>query len=351
MAGNITKKRNIKSIRRNFFTRQLDDNTEKETSLKLNQAAILNSKTPFLITEAYKTTRTNIIFSVAGTTSEKGKTILLTSANPGEGKTTTVINLAITFSQTGAKVLLIDGDLRKPRVHQYLGIVKTNGLSTVLSLQKSFDEVVFHDIRPSLDVLTSGSIPPNPAELLASESMQKLLEDLKSQYDYIFFDTPPATVVTDSVALSKFTDGTIIVVREGFTDHESIAHSINLFNIAGTKIIGFFVNDVSSANSSYGSYQKRYGKKYGYGKRYGYKYGGGYRYGGYGGYGGYGYGYGYSYGDRKRRGGYSYGYSYGDTDKDASYGEPAEMPSKKGAVPLKKDNAQPANKPESKKEK
>ena len=275
---------------------------DRAASLKLNQQAIVHNKTPFIIQEAYKTARTNIIFSVSGTNNSNCKVIAFTSANPGEGKTTTCINMAITFAQTGAKVLIIDGDLRSPRIHQYLGVVKTDGLSTILSMQKTFDNVVYRDLRPGLDLITSGSIPPNPAELLSSESMEELLRELLPQYDYIFFDTPPVTVVTDAAALSKFVDGMVLVVREGYTTHESLEHAINLLNIAEAKILGFFVNDIDPNNANYGVYQRRYGKKYGDSK--------------------YGYNYGYRYGYRY---GYHYGYHYGSYNY-GNYGEPPEMP-------------------------
>ncbi|MDD6484306.1 MAG: CpsD/CapB family tyrosine-protein kinase [Clostridiales bacterium] len=259
-----------------FFTSKKMTRQEwKQASLKRNQAAILNSKTPFIIKEAYKIARTNIIFSVSGSGTEECKIIAMTSACPGEGKTTSCLNLALTFAQTGARVLLIDGDLRKPRIHQYLGVIKTNGLSTVLSNQKTFDEVVYHDVKYGLDCLTAGSIPPNPAELLASDAMQALLENLKYRYDYIFIDTPPVTVVTDATALSKYLSGLIVVVRDGYTEHDSIDHAINLLRIADAKILGFFLNDVDPATANYGNYNKAYGRRYGYkyGFRYGFKYG------------------------------------------------------------------------------
>lgn len=259
------------------------ENEIRSATLKQSQEAILNKKTAFVIQEAYKTARTNIIFSVSGAVDNACKVIVITSANPGEGKTTSTINLAMTFAQTGARVLLIDGDLRKPRVHQYLGVLKTNGLSTVLSNQQKFDDVVFRELREGMDVLTSGSIPPNPAELLSSDAMGGMLDELKQKYDYIFFDTPPVTVVTDAAALSKFVDGIVMVVREGYTNHESIEHAINLLNIAEAKVLGFFVNDVGGSNASYSGYRSRgygYGKGYGkgYGYRYNYRYN--YRYGG-----------------------------------------------------------------------
>lgn len=251
------------------------ENEIQAVTLKQSQQAILNKKTAFVIQEAYKTARTNIIFSVAGAVDNGCKVIAVTSANPGEGKTTSTINLAITFAQTGARVLLIDGDLRKPRVHQYLSVLKANGLSTVLSNQRRFDEVVFRDLKESMDVLTSGSIPPNPAELLSSEAMGNMLDELKKQYDYIFFDTPPVTVVTDAAALSKYVDGIVMIVREGYTNHESIERAISLLNIADAKVLGFFVNDVEVTGSGYSGYRSR---GYGYGKGYGYRYRYNYRY-------------------------------------------------------------------------
>ena len=251
---------------------------ERRQRLKKSQEAILNKKTPFVIQEAYRTARTNIIFSLADS-SEKCKVLCITSSNAGEGKTTTSLNLAITFAQTGSKVLLIDADLRKPRIHQYLGVVKSDGLTTVLSKQKEFEDVVYHNLRPGLDCMTSGSIPPNPAELLGSESMEKLLDKLKLQYDYILIDTPPVTVVTDAVALSGYVSGIMLTVREGFTNYESIDQALSLLNIAKAKLIGFFINDIDAMSMNYGSYRS------GYGKGYKTKYDNGY-------------GYGYSYSDR-----------------------------------------------------
>lgn len=251
---------------------------ERRQRLKKSQEAILNKKTPFVIQEAYRTARTNIIFSLADS-SEKCKVLCITSSNAGEGKTTTSLNLAITFAQTGSKVLLIDADLRKPRIHQYLGVVKSDGLTTVLSKQKEFEDVVYHNLRPGLDCMTSGSIPPNPAELLGSESMEKLLDKLKLQYDYILIDTPPVTVVTDAVALSGYVSGIMLIVREGFTNYESIDQALSLLNIAKVKLIGFFINDIDAMSMNYGSYRS------GYGKGYKTKYDNGY-------------GYGYSYSDR-----------------------------------------------------
>ena len=264
---------------------------ERRNRLRKSQEMILNKKTSFVIQEAYRTARTNIIFSLADS-EDRCKSICITSANASEGKTTTTLNLAITFAQTGSKVLLIDADLRKPKIHQYLGVVKSDGLTTILSKQKSFEDVVYHNLRPGLDCLTSGSIPPNPAELLGSESMGELMKKLNKEYDYILIDTPPVTVVTDAVALSSYVSGILLIVREGYTNYESIDQALTLLKIAKAKLLGFFINDIDALSINYGSYRSGYGRKYKgrYGK-YGSDSGGyGYNYG-------YGYGYGYGYSD------------------------------------------------------
>lgn len=244
----------------------------KTNDTKRNINTILSDDTSFVIRENYKTARTNIIFSVSGINKNGCKFIAITSANPGEGKTTTTLNLAITFALTGARVLAIDGDLRKPRMHRYLNLKKDIGLSSVLSQQIDLDKAIHKNVRPGLDVLPSGELPPNPAELLSSETMKELIEKLSEKYDYVFFDTPPVTVVTDAAALSPLVDGVIIIVRQNYTDHESLSIAINLLNIAKTKILGFFVNDASKNRGgySYSRYRYKYGSKYSY--RYGYRY-------------------------------------------------------------------------------
>ena len=224
---------------------------------------ILSDETPFVIRESYKMARTNIIFSVAGKNNNNCKLIEVTSAMPGEGKTTSTINIAIAFSQTGSRVLVVDCDLRKPRIHRYLGVKKKIGLTSVISGQATLSDAINKDVRKDLDVLTAGELPPNPAELLSSERMQEVIEELSQRYDYIFFDTPPVTVVTDASALSPYVDGIMIVVRQNHTDHESLASAINLLNIANAKIIGFFVNDVVK-KSRYGTpYSHKNGYNYG----------------------------------------------------------------------------------------
>jgi len=289
---------------------QKRENVQRESSPADN---ILNENSTFTLTEAYKTARTNIMFSLASV--EGCKKVIFTSAEPGEGKTTTVLNMAITFAQTGLRVLLIDGDLRKPRTHRYLGIEKTNGLSDLLAGLIEIKDAIKHSEEKGLDCITAGQIPPNPVELLSSDAMCELLNKLSESYDYIFIDTPPVTVVTDAASMAKFVNGYVVVIRHNYTIHELLEKTRQSLKFAEAKILGFVINDIKPmagiGYSKYGTYGTRYRYKYRY--RYGYKYG--YKYG-------YGYGYGYQYGDR-RNNEYSSDYVYGD-DVETDYKAPKQ---------------------------
>ncbi len=245
----------------------------------------------FRIEEAYKTIRANIMFSVI----KKGcKIIVVSSAMPNEGKTTTTVNLAAAISQADQKVLLIDGDLRKPKIHQYFGFPNspglTNYLSDTISGKKSAD--IFAITHPTqyenLSVICSGSVPPNPAELLGSDFMSEFLEEASRDFDYIIIDTPPVNVVSDSFPLIRESDGVVIVVRSNKSTHPELQKTLSALEFIDAKILGFVVNFTESKSSKYGSY-------------------GGYNgYSSYGSYNSYGsYGYGYS----SRYGSYGYGYS------------------------------------------
>ena len=263
---------------------QNKNKNKKETTT--NTSTILNKRTSFTITEAYKSIRTNIIFSLANETG--CKKILVTSSEPGEGKSTTTLNLAITFAQTGAKVLVIDCDLRKPRLHRYIGTDRKNGLSDLLIGLVDVKQAIYHHDEYNLDCITAGQIPPNPVELLSSRAMQSLMDYLSDKYDYIFIDTPPVTLVTDACSMAKFVSGYVVVVRQNYTIHELLEKTRSSIEFAEGKLLGYVVNDTKpTVGIGYGKYgYSRYGYRYRY--RYGYKYG--YRYG-------YGYKYGYGYSD------------------------------------------------------
>lgn len=231
---------------------------------------ILNKNTDFDTIETYKYIRTNIMFSTPR--HDTGKVIVVTSASPGEGKTTTTINLAITFAQTDAKVLLIDCDLRRSRVHRYLGIERKEGVSNVLCGYTKLEQAIQKNVRENVDCLSAGETPPNPAELLQTEEFQNMLSELQRQYDYIFIDTPPVTVVADAVVLTKKCDGIIVVARSEMTTYDLLDTAMNELKNTDAKIIGTIIHESSEKQKKYGYYKsKRYGAKYAY--KYAYRYG------------------------------------------------------------------------------
>ncbi len=227
---------------------------------------ILSSDTGFAVTEAYKLIRTNIMFSLPK--SEGGKTIAVTSSIPNEGKTTTAVNLAITFAQLGAKVVLIDCDLRKSRVHRYLSLERGTGISDVLCGFAELDKVLHRDVRENLDVITAGEIPPNPAELLSNEAFEELLGELSTRYDYVFIDTPPVTVVTDGVIIAKKTSGVVIIARGNVTTYDVLDETVTSFKRNYVNIIGMVMLDGRAKGKYYSSKYKYYKKS-----NYKYKYG------------------------------------------------------------------------------
>ena len=222
-----------------------------------NKKRILNQSSSFDVVESYKDIRTNIVFSLP---KQGCKVIAVSSSIQGEGKSTTCFNLALTFAEIGSKVLVVDCDLRRPNIANLLGIDKGVGLSNVLVNDKKIDQIINRNVYHGVDVISSGVIPPNPAELLASDAMKNLLDELKNDYDYIFFDTPPITIVTDTLLLTKITDGIIIVVRQDVVDKRAVAETVSKIKFANAKILGFILNDVKYSKTGY-----RYGEYYKYG--------------------------------------------------------------------------------------
>ncbi len=267
-----------------FLTKAISKLNEKKHMLQNTQQAInhrvahiLTDNASFSIKEAYKTARTNIIFALAG--KDACKRVVVTSAEPGEGKTTTVLNLAITFAQTGSKVLIIDGDLRKPRIHRYLHFDKKNGLSDLLIGTTDFDTAIRHHNKLNIDCIPAGQIPPNPVELLSSENMQNLLDALSEKYDYIFIDSAPVTVVSDAASITQMVDGYILVIRHNYTIHELLEKARSSLLFADGKVLGYIMNDIRPLGGlsyhQYGAYSSKYYNyktRYSYGLRYTYRY-------------------------------------------------------------------------------
>lgn len=204
-----------------------------------------------IVREAFRTIRTNIQFSGID---KNIKSLVITSSISEEGKTTIAINLAYSISQTDKKVILIDSDLRKPRIHKVFGLPNLLGLTTALAENidyKSFVQIIDEE---KLDVLTSGPIPPNPSELLGSKQMVRLLEGIKEDYDMVIFDSPPVGMVIDGAILSTLVDGTILVCGMGKTEIDDIKAARVALDNVNANIIGVIMNKVSIKKSRYYSY-------------------------------------------------------------------------------------------------
>lgn len=215
------------------------------------------------VVEAYRMLRTSVLLSAAG---NPPKTILFTSGQPGEGKTTTAINTAISLSQLGSSVLLIDADLRRPTVHRVFKMGQSQGLSTFLSRQVEIDPLINKLWVPNLSVLPCGPIPPNPAELISSERMRLLLRELGEKYDHILIDSPPLINVTDPVILSTMVDGVILVVQAGRSTRDIVRRARQELGSVGAKIFGVVLNNLDIKREGYDSYLSTYGS-YGYGEK------------------------------------------------------------------------------------
>ena len=211
------------------------------------------------LAEAYRQLRTSILLSTAG---HAPKSLLVTSSLPSEGKTTTATNTAISLAQTGAKVLIIDADMRRPRLHSVFNISNSEGLSTILSSE--FDDgdilgVIKQDDGTKLHLLTSGPIPPNPAELIGSEQMAKLLTILGKHFTHVVVDSPPITSFTDGVLIASMVDGVILVVHSGKSSRQVVRRARQLLQDVGARIFGVVLNNVNlNSQDNYYYYQSYY---------------------------------------------------------------------------------------------
>lgn len=224
---------------------------------------LISKTAPFQYVEAYKSLRTNLNFMAVGNEYRK---IVVTSAIPGEGKSNVAVNLSVSLAETGKTVLLVDCDLRKPVMHKYLRLgSKANGLTSVLSGTVELNDAIVRFTDLGIHVLAAGPIPPNPAELLGSKAMEMLLNVMQQRYDYIIFDTPPVSVVTDAAVLGRITDGAILVVRQNFAKIESAQLAKKNLENVGVNIIGAVLNGYDMKSSSkdsgyYYSYEYEYSK-------------------------------------------------------------------------------------------
>jgi capsular exopolysaccharide synthesis family protein len=222
-----------------------------DTSRKL--IATLDPKSP--ISEQYRTIRTNIQYS---SIDEELKALMVTSSGPAEGKSTTAANLAVVFAQLGKKVLLVDADLRKPTVHRTFEVNNLFGFTTVLTKQATLGSAVLETDEKDLYILTSGPVPPNPAELISSKSMEQFIEEAKEQFDYVLFDTPPLLAVADPQILANKVDASIFVVFSGRTEIDQAKKAKELLENAQSKLVGVVLNHKEAKSNDYYYY---YGAK------------------------------------------------------------------------------------------
>ncbi|MFC6176226.1 CpsD/CapB family tyrosine-protein kinase [Companilactobacillus huachuanensis] len=234
------------------------------TSLKYGIGLVTYTDPKGMISEQFKTIRTNIQFS---SVDKKLKSLLFTSSAPSEGKSTISNNVAVTWADQGSKVILMDADLRRPTVHKTFGVSNRRGLSSYLLGNATLDEIIQPTVVDGLFVITSGPVPPNPAELLGSARTRDLLIRLVDKFDLLILDAPPVNTVTDAQVLAAQVDGTILVVPQGIADKAGVMHAKEALQTVKANILGAIMNRVTEQKS--GGY---YGGSY-YGGYYGGYYG------------------------------------------------------------------------------
>src|SRR6267142_2814288 len=223
-----------------------------------NPELLLNVNGRSALAESYRQLRTSVLLSTAG---RSPRTLLVTSSLPGEGKTTTAVNTAISLAQTGNSVVIVDADMRRPRLRAIFDLSDGEGLSSILSSEMNEEKMlqtISRDEASGLHVLTAGPIPPNPAELLGSDQMRKLIATLNGRFAHVVIDSPPISSFTDGVLIASIVDGVLLVVHGGKSSRGVVRHSRQLLLDVGAKIFGVVLNNVSVSSHDYYYYYQRY---------------------------------------------------------------------------------------------
>lgn len=234
---------------------------KKKNTVKRNTSHreyLLSEQTPFIVQEAYKSLRTNIMFALPGS---ECKCIGMTSPVSGDGKSTTAVNLAISLAQIGKKVILIDCDMRIPTVAEKLGLRTSPGLSDFLIGQVRIDEAVCSVAKYGIHVLPASSTPADPTGLLESKQMEHLFAALRRNYEFVIVDLPPVTVVSDALILSKCLDGFLLTVRKKQTAHRMVEETLRQMRFADAKVLGIIVNGGELGAKPYDKYRSKYYKR------------------------------------------------------------------------------------------
>lgn len=222
---------------------------KKQQTSKERPGLVVSSRPNSVISEQFRTIRTNIQFSMVD---ENLKSLVITSAGPGSGKSIISANLAATFASEDKRVLLVDADLRKPTVHKTFRVRNNDGLTRLLTDRGAqIEDMVYRTHVEGLFILTSGAIPPNPAELLASKRMNELMKEMEGKFDLIVYDMPPIIAVTDAQIMASKVDGTIFVLPKGQASKEEVLKSKELLEMVNANILGAVFNRVEKASDSY----------------------------------------------------------------------------------------------------
>jgi capsular exopolysaccharide synthesis family protein len=224
----------------------------------LSPTLLVSKNASSAVADAYRVLRTNLIFTSAETT---GRVLVVTSAGPGEGKTTTLANLAAALAYNGSKVLALDADLRRPTLHQHFGLQKTPGLSDLIVGKSAASQTIQSTRIDGLQLLPCGYIPPNPAELLGSPMMKQVLEAVRSHYDWVLLDSPPILAMADAAVLCPLVEGVVMLVAAETPTKPAVARAIDQVQGVGGKVLGVVLNKVNLQRNSY-YYSQYYGEYY-----------------------------------------------------------------------------------------
>lgn len=223
----------------------------------ISDADLITKNADASLSEALKATRINLMYTLSE--DEGGKSFLVTSAFSAEGKTSTSINLAATLAQTEAKVLLVDADLRKPRIHAYLGVKNKDGLANHLGGFASIESIIKRMSEFNFDYITAGDIPPNPAELLSSKKFDAFVQQIKEHYDYVIFDTPPVNAVADALSVVASVKNVVFICRCGISITSEVKKAVSALEFAHAKILGFITIDAQGKKiDNYSTYSGYY---------------------------------------------------------------------------------------------
>jgi len=228
----------------------------KQALQSVARKLVTNANPSSVISEQFRTLRTNISFSSSDT---EIRSIVFTSGSPGEGKSTVAANAAVVFAQEGKRVLLVDADMRKPTVHYTFHMTNTTGLSNLLTRQAALEDVVKVSDQDNLNIITCGPIPPNPSELLGSRTMDAVLMEMLRAFDVVIFDAPPVLAVTDAQIMANKADGTILVLNTAKTEKDAVEKSKELLEKSNANVLGVVMNNYTYENDVY--YYQYYGNE------------------------------------------------------------------------------------------